>query len=211
MMDMKDRMRMENEQKATRYKQLNQVARKGQIVMTGSSLMEQFPVTEFSMTMGKVIYNRGFGGFITTELMEVLDDCVLALEPSKLFINIGTNDLDFAENALENLLIHYREILEHIQHTLPSCQIIMLAYYPVCQDSKGFTPPAGKRIRTKEVVDEANIAVKALAEELGCQFVNVNSAIETEDGYLKPEYASDLIHMWPSAYVKIMEALQPWL
>ena len=32
-MDMQDRMRVENAQKATRYKQLNQVALKGQIIV----------------------------------------------------------------------------------------------------------------------------------------------------------------------------------
>lgn len=214
MPDFGARMREENNKKVENYKYLNQAARKGQIVFTGSSLMEQFPLNELMMSAGiqKVAYNRGFGGYITTQLLEVLDDCILDLEPSKLFINIGTNDLDLMDDPIGNLVKNYREILNRIRRRLPECEIIMLAYYPVCRESKGgFTPPPGKRMRTKEAVDEGNAAVKALAEEFGIPFISVNHVLKDADGYLKPEFASDSIHMWPNAYQLILEELKPYI
>lgn len=174
--------------------------------------MEQFPLNELMMSAGiqKVAYNRGFGGYITTELLEVLDDCVLALEPSKLFINIGTNDLDLSEDPIPALIENYRKILQRIRQRLPECEIIMMAYYPVCREPKGFTPP-DKRPRTKEVVDLGNGAAAELAKEFSCQFINVNHVLADADGYLKLELASDSIHMWPNAYQLILEELKPYL
>ena len=208
-----DHIRRENEKKALRYRMLNQAAQKGQIVFTGSSLMEQFPIGELLMSLGiwKVVYNRSFSGYITTELMEVLDDCVLGLEPSKLFINIGTNDLDLIDNPIERLEIHYREILQRIQYRLPECETFMLEYYPVCRDTGSIKVPPGKRIRTKEAVEQGNRVVRKLAREFGCQNINVNHVLQDEEGYLRPELASDYIHMWPTAYMLILEELKHYL
>ena len=38
---------MDKQDKIIRYRQLNQTARKGQIVFAGSSLMEMFPIEQF--------------------------------------------------------------------------------------------------------------------------------------------------------------------
>ena len=74
---------------------LNQGALKGQILFTGSSLMEMFPVCEIARSQGieQVIYNRGVGGLNTDEFLDNIDTLLLDLEPSKIFINIGTNDI----------------------------------------------------------------------------------------------------------------------
>ena len=85
----------EKVEKIERYKRLNKFVKKGEILFVGSSLMEQFPIYELMLDYGinKVIYNRGIGGFTTNELLEVMDVCIFDLEPSKIFINIGTNDV----------------------------------------------------------------------------------------------------------------------
>ena len=74
--------------KLARYRVLNQDVRKGEILFVGSSLMEQFPINELLMTAGisKVIYNRGIGGFTTTDMLEHMEEMVFALEPAKIFI-----------------------------------------------------------------------------------------------------------------------------
>lgn len=60
----------EQENCIARYKILNSLAKKGQTLFTGSSLMEQFPVHELLLDMGRsdVVYNRGVGGFTTTDI-----------------------------------------------------------------------------------------------------------------------------------------------
>lgn len=50
------------------YQYLNKIATKGQVLFTGSSLMEQFPIVELAMIYGLNIkvHNRGVGGFTTS-------------------------------------------------------------------------------------------------------------------------------------------------
>lgn len=92
---MRDMMRREQQEKLERYRMLNRNVKKGQILFTGSSLMEQFPINELLMTNGMnvIIYNRGIGGFTTVDMLEHMEEMVFGTEPSKIFINIGTNDI----------------------------------------------------------------------------------------------------------------------
>ena len=74
------------------FRRLNPFCRKGQIVFAGSSLMEQFPVEELleDMELDYCVYNRGNSGYVSSQMLEDLNEMVLDLAPSKLFINIGT-------------------------------------------------------------------------------------------------------------------------
>ena len=89
------RQQYERQLKIKRYRELNAHARKGQTLFTGSSLMEQFPVDELcrSFQIDTCVYNRGVGGFTTDDFLREIDTQLLDLEPSKIFINIGTNDI----------------------------------------------------------------------------------------------------------------------
>ena len=86
----------EKQIKRERFRRLNPYAKKGAVVFAGSSLMEQFPLYEFLQDddLHCTLYNRGIGGFTTTELLEAMDECILELQPAHLFLNIGTNDLN---------------------------------------------------------------------------------------------------------------------
>ena len=119
---------MTKEEKAARFQKLNQNIQKGQILCAGSSLMEMFPVEKFIKEEypGTIIYNRGIGGYITDELLEHLDVCVLDLQPSRLFINIGTNDLSNPDVTIDGLMKKYDEILCRIEEAIPGIEILMM-------------------------------------------------------------------------------------
>ena len=74
-----------------RFRYLNGFVKPGQILFAGSSLMEQFPIQEFvaDFDLPLTIYNRGVGGFTTSEMLACMQDCVYALRPAYIFINIG--------------------------------------------------------------------------------------------------------------------------
>ena len=80
--------------KLKNYQYLNEVAIKGETLFTGSSLMELFPICEIARSRGvdDIIYNRGISGLNTDEFLQHIHPLLLDLQPSKVFINIGTND-----------------------------------------------------------------------------------------------------------------------
>ena len=97
------------EYKLDRYKEMNKSCKPGQTVFAGSSLMEMFPIEKFVAEdqLDVTVYNRGIGGFVTQELIDHLDTCILDLKPKRLFINIGTNDLSNASVTIDELVKQY--------------------------------------------------------------------------------------------------------
>lgn len=212
----KELMHREQQDKLERYRILNQNVKKREILFTGSSLMEQFPVNELLMTngMNQVIYNRGIGGFTTTDMLQHMEEMVFGTEPSRIFINIGTNDIGSPEYQLEALLERYEEIIVRIQERLPEAQINMMAYYPVNETDKIPEGEWGKTAfvtRTNENLNIANAAIENLAAKKGCRFINVNEGLADERGKLKKEYTIEGIHMYANGYQVVLQNLKKYL
>ena len=193
-----------------RYRILNEKVKKGEILFTGSSLMEQFPIDELRMTeeMDAVIYNRGIGGFTTEDMLQCMEEMVFGTEPGKIFINIGTNDISASDYQVEKLIKNYRRILSQIKERLPQAKVYLMAYYPMNElvgDNAGFGG------RTNAGIEQANAAVQTLAEEFSCRFINVNDGLADETGRLKQEYTIEGIHMYANAYQVILQNLLPYL
>lgn len=212
----KEFMHREQQDKLERYRILNRNVQKGEIVFTGSSLMEQFPVNELLMTngMNQVIYNRGIGGFTTTDMLEHMEEMVFGTEPSRIFINIGTNDIGSPDYRLEALLERYEEIITRIRERLPEAEITMMAYYPVNETDKLPEGEWGKTAfvtRTNENIAIANEAIEKLAAKKGCRFVNVNEGLTDERGKLKKEFTIEGIHMYANGYQVVLDNLKKYL
>ncbi len=212
----KELMHREQQDKLERFRILNQNVKKGEILFTGSSLMEQFPVNELLMTNGmdQVIYNRGIGGFTTTDMLQHMEEMVFGTEPSRIFINIGTNDIGSPEYQLEALLERYEEIIVRIQERLPEAEINMMAYYPVNETDKIPEGEWGKTAfvtRTNENLNIANAAIENLAAKKGCRFINVNEGLADERGKLKKEYTIEGIHMYANGYQVVLQNLKKYL
>ena len=188
-----------------RYDHLNRVAKKGQILFAGSSLMEQFPVNELMNSLGVpgCVYNRGVGGYTTDDLLRTMDICIFDLEPRKLFLNIGTNDI--GAGRLESLRVNYREILRQIRERLPETRLYLLAYYPC--NPQGLQ--ASEEERTQAFRYRTNETI--LAHEIGAVYLDLNAPLQDAQGCLKRELTTDGIHMYPDAYVPILEQLIPYL
>lgn len=203
----------DKEMKVERYRELNKSAKQGQIVFAGSSLMEMFPINKFldENEINLTIYNRGIGGFVTTELMEVLDVCVLDLKPRRLFINIGTNDLSNASIPIETLIENYDRIVTTIEQSIPDIEIYFMAYYPINYESASEDMKACLLVRTNEKINLANAAVKKLAEKHGQRYIDVNANLKDEQGRLKAEYTIEGMHIYEEGYRAIFEDVMKYV
>lgn len=213
---LQEQMRREQEDKLERYRILNRYARKGEILFTGSSLMEQFPVNELLLSngMSQIIYNRGIGGFTTTDMLQHMEEMVFGTEPSRIFINIGTNDIGSAKYRLEALLERYEEILSRIRERLPQAEINMMAYYPVNEVDKVCDKEWARdafSTRTNRNIAIANAAVEKLAVEKGCRFIDANEGLTDENGRLKKEFTVEGIHMYANGYQVVLDNLKKYL
>ena len=210
----KEAWRLEKEQMVRDFHVRNQNAVKGQIVFTGSSLMEMFPIEEWVKELGQdapIVDKRGVGGYRTTDLLPILDACVFELEPRKVFINIGTNDLSDPDIPIEKVMEQYDRIIAQIEEKLPGVMIYMMAYYPINYDAAAEEMKPCLLIRTNEKIRTANEQVEKLAAKHGQKYINVNAPLMDEQGRLKAEYTIEGMHIKPEGYRAIFDDVMKYV
>ncbi|MBP3703973.1 MAG: lysophospholipase [Clostridia bacterium] len=195
---------------------LNEFAKKGEIVFTGSSLCEQFPISEMLQNVEPRIrvYNRGIGGDVTEGLMERMEESVFELEPRKVFINIGTNDISRPGYTREKLYANYKKILLQIKERLPETKIYIMSYYPVNREVPWIDAELLKNMfgaRTNEELIAVNSGLEAMAKELNCTYINVFDCLLDENGNQCVEYTIDGMHMFANGYKIVLDVLLPYL
>ena len=191
------------------YAELNQYAQKGQIVLVGSSLMGQFPVNELMMSLGMpgIVYNRAVGCNTSEYLAdpELLEHSIFDLEPGKLFLNIGTRDMDLPGDKIGHLIENYDRLITMVLDRVPACQIYIIAFYPICRPDAA--RPMPENFRTRETLLEVNAALAGLAARRQIHFIDINDRIADGDGYLRPEFAADMIHLTTPGYYALLQGL----
>ncbi len=192
----------DKEMKIQHYRDENKTVKHGQTVFTGSSLMEMFPINKLleENNDSTVIYNRGIGGFVSCELLEMIDVCVTDLKPSKIFINIGTNDLSNSRIPISELMENYDKIISEIEEKLPEAMIYLMAYYPVNYEAAAENMRECLKIRNNEKIRNANAEVKKLAEKHGQRYIDINKNLMDEQGRLKAEYTIEGLHINEDGY-----------
>lgn len=213
--EMMARFEQEKRLKRAACRQQNAFIQKGRTLFTGSSLMEQFPITEFCLNEGlPTAYNRGIGGYTTDEFLEAIDDVLLDLAPAKLFINIGTNDIrpmPDGEDWFAHLSANYERICEIIRDRLPDAEVYMMAYYPVNGSLPAARGNPGMQVRTNANIDRANRMVEGLAKKYHFHYIDVNDGLKDAKGRLMAEHTLDGIHFDPAGYRTVFERLKRYL
>ena len=210
--------RAEQRRKADNYRRLNPFLQPGVLLFTGSSLMEQFPIAELARSRGVTLplVNRGIGGFTTDDFLQNIDAQLTGIPAGKVFINIGTNDMTdrfYGDGWMDHLFANYEEILRRGREALPNARFYVMAYDPTNHHLPALHEWALEmlRLRTKENIAACNRRARAMAEALGCRFINVNQGLTDEAGELKREYAIDGVHMVPEAYALVLDNLMPYI
>lgn len=203
----------DKEMKIMRYREENKNVKYGQTVFTGSSLMEMFPINKLlkEHNDSTIIYNRGIGGFVSRELLEVIDVCATDLKPSKIFINIGTNDLSDSRIPILELMENYDKIISEIEAKLPEAIIYLMAYYPVNYEASAENMKECLKIRNNEKIRTANAEVKKLAEKHGQQYVDINKNLMDEQGRLKAEYTIEGLHINEDGYRAVYDDIMVYV
>ena len=162
--------------------------------------MQQFPIGEMAMTadLPMKVCNRAIKGYETLDLIENIGPLVLDIEPSKIFVNIGANDLADESITDNQLIANYKAIVDAIHDRLPKTKVHMMAYYPVNEDGGSGQPPYPHffELRNNETIDAINGKLSALAGEWGCEWVDANDGLRDAEGELRKELTVDDAHMY---------------
>lgn len=193
--------------KLRKFEKENKGVVMGETVLAGSSLMEMFPINKLlsEHNDSTIIYNRGVGGFVSKELIDAIDVCILQLKPSKLFINIGTNDLSDSRISISQLMSNYEEIISRVESALPNVKIYLMAYYPVNYEAADESMKECLKIRNNDKLQAANAEVEKLALRHGQCYIDINRSLKDEEGRLKAEYTIEGLHINELGYRAIYD------
>jgi lysophospholipase L1-like esterase len=168
----------------------------GRVVFLGDSITQQgiwedlFP--ELPTT------NRGIGGEATSDLLERLDTAVQ--QPLAVSLLIGTNDLHGPRRgrAVPGIAARTEEIVRRIRERAPDAVLLVNSVTP---RTSFFAP----RIR------QLNGHYREIAERHGATYVDLWPTLADSAGGIRPEFATDNLHLSPAGYLAWAEVLRPHL
>ena len=146
---------MQYENIIDKYKHMNKSAVKNGIVFFGTDWLFDIPIAEFSNDNGveAAVHNRSIKGLKLKDAENVLDCCVCDLNPIKVFINIGENDIKSSVFDINAFQEQYEWLLYNI-HSKSKAKIHILS-----------------------IVDDkyvnANSILKQLSEKYGCEYIDI--------------------------------------
>lgn len=154
------------------YRKLNKIAQRNETVLLGSSFAKEIPVCELkqSFDLNLTIYNRSITDLSIFDVKPFLNDCVFALAPKKLLLNLGETDLEQGTHSIPEIIEAYEQLITYIKSNTKHCNIIIVS---VCNNDNEIHP------------EELNRQLEALAEKTKCQYADISPAFSHDTPSIK--------------------------
>jgi len=176
---------------------------KNEIVFLGNSITDGM---EWSELLGnKKCVNRGISADITEGILIRLE-AITKLQPAKIFIMIGVNDLS-RNMTPEEVAANYRKILERVKSETPRTKVYIESVLPV-------NPATGMALnhtnKTPQIM-ELNGRLKELAAEFGYTYIDLFSVMADANNYLPRKCSIDGLHLTYEGYRIWAEAIKEYV
>jgi len=175
---------------AKAIKGLNDITLKNEIVIFGSTRMSRFPLYELvnRCRLENAIYNRSIEKMTLDDALEIVNDCVIAVKPEKVFLAVGEED----END-RDAIKKYNALVHKIRTELPDCTLYLICLSDDSDYAADFNENIislcdGKKIKSIRFAlpdfSDAN-AYKIAFKQLSCFFrrnpINMTEAFDISD------------------------------
>lgn len=168
------------------------------IVFLGDSITDEGDWSELFPALP--VENRGIGGDTTLGVLNRLHQ-VIALQPSQIFLMIGTNDLCFGR-SIPDTIANYRQILTRLHAELPNTRISIQSVLPF---NDALFP--SNSLRTNANIKLLNI-IQKLAQAYHDPYIDLTPAFSGPSGSLPAQYTSDGLHLNAAGYLLWREQIK---
>jgi len=192
------------------FKLLNKTVVPGKTVFVGDSIIQEFPIEEM-LSDYMPIYNRGIGGDTTDGLLKRLEESIFALNPLKLFLLIGTNDLVVGDSDGRQIIANMALCIDKVKERLPECKIHLISILPVNKTDHPKINHDAVSVRTNQMISKVNSALMRLASEKGVIYLDLYSKLLDENGNLAIAYTREGLHLSPQGYEIVVMNLKPYM
>lgn len=186
----------------------NKTLEKNGIIFLGDSITQYFNIEE--SFQGIYTINRGISGDTTDGVLKRMDVSVYELEPSKVFLMIGTNDLGKGETP-EHVFKNIQNIVWNIQENSPETAIYIQSLYPVRSENSSLFEVFRTGKRTNEDINAINKKLDRFCRQNDLTYIDVNSNLLDERNMLAAPYTYDGLHITEAGYGEVIETIMPYL
>ena len=184
------------EERLAQFVSDNQKLGKGQIVFAGDSITEFFSLKKY-LGRDLPLINRGIAGTDSVWLLEHLKEQVLDLEPDKLIILIGINDIGRGY-PIRDIVNRISNMVMAVRQESLSTEIYLLSVFPVSERSEHRSKV---KVRNNTTVSELN---QELAVLPGVTYVDLFDYLVDDQSQLDEKYTTDGL---PLGYQAIAEPI----
>ncbi len=112
---------------------------------------------------------------------------VAALNPEKVYIMLGINDLNYNSKTVDSISDDFLMLAAELRNALPNAKIYIISVTPITQS---FESKSSTYVKMSNVV-ALNTKLKEIANNPGVFFVDINSAFVDGAGYLNSDVTSN--------------------
>jgi len=178
--------------------ELDSIPRNG-VVFLGNSITEGFELEVWFP--GQDYLNRGIAADHLDGLLERLDNSATGLEPAKLFIMIGINDIGAGRDNTY-LKSMFTVLVDTLKQALPGTEIYIHSILPTTARWKNCPP---RQIR------KVNRFLAKLAHKRDLVFVDLHPLFLDGRNYLAQQYTRDGLHLNQEGYAVWVKEIEGYL
>ena len=158
------------------------------VLFLGDSITHEGSWSEYFP--GLTVINRGIGGDTVQHLLDRFEN-IVPLDPEKLFLMIGINNLN-SGHATEEIIALYGELFDRFDREIPDTRIYV----------QSVLPTNSEWIFSIDLNDVAtlNAFLESEAANRGYRFVNLDPVFADATGQLRTELSNDGIHIGGDGY-----------
>jgi len=178
------------------------------IVFIGDSHTEYFELNEYFP--GFPIFNRGIYGDTTYGVKKRLDESAFMLNPSKVFLLIGANDVNKTNNTNEVIVDNIKDIVRQLKTVIPNTTVYVQSLYPVNQSGKNSSRISIYKL-TNERLSAINLLLRSFCGSEGIIYIDMFSQLIDEKGQLREEFSIEGLHLNEAGYRFVADVLRPYI
>ncbi len=178
------------------------------IVFLGDSITDFYDLDKYYE--GYHVVNSGINGNQTDDILGDMNERIYQYNPSKVFILIGTNDLQH-EKSVDEIIDNIKKIVEGIEENRPQTQIYIESIYPInnTDNEKIDQDMVGRR--TNEDIKEINDKLESYCKEKNITYIDLYNLLVDDEDNLKEEYTNEGLHISDEGYEVITEKIKEYL
>lgn len=167
----------------------------------GDSLTEQYDI--FKAFPDRRIINSGYGGDQTKDILENLYRRIYRFSPTDIFLQIGTNDINYNRDPIivyEDII----KIIQEIEKELPNAKIYVESLYPSREE--------WAEEDRNEKRQEVNKLLREYCKKEKLTYIDIYSLLkEDNSNNVQEKYVKDGLHLNDEGYKIITKELKKYM